>query len=188
MSTFRSSGMRAVPVVLSVICLLLVAIPARATIMQYMEVEELTRLSSDILHGQVLSTSVNWNAEHTRIYTSIRVRINESFKGPLRRDQVITVTQLGGEKGGMRMDYVGRPEFAAGESVALFTVRGKRDDFIVVGLKQGKMHVEGSEVRRDFSGLMLVDSAARGGAVRAVTPKMARLTLDELRTRVRGVR
>ncbi|MDX2033827.1 MAG: hypothetical protein SF339_24340 [Blastocatellia bacterium] len=188
MRTFQSSGLRAFPLILTAVCLLLVVIPARATIMQYMEVEELTKLSSDVFHGQVLSTSVDWNAEHTRIYTTIRVRISEAFKGGLRRDQLITVTQLGGEKDGMRMDYVGRPEFAAGEWVALFTVRGKRDDFIVVGLKQGKMRVEGSEVKRDFTGLMLVDSAAGGGALRPITPKTTRLTLNELRTRVRGVK
>lgn len=188
MRPLRIPGMRVVPIIPAVLCLLLAAIPARATIMQYMDVEELTKLSSEVFHGQVISTSVDWNAERTRIYTTVRVRIQESFKGGLRRDQIVTVTQLGGEKDGLRMDYVGRPEFTAGESVALFTVRGKRDDFIVVGLKQGKMRVEGSEVKRDFTGLMLVDSAAGGGALRPITPKTTRLTLNELRTRVRGVK
>ncbi len=176
------------PAALAAFCLLLAAIPARATIMQYMEVEELTKLSTEIFHGQVISVSVDWNAERTRIYTTARVRVQEAFKGAVRREQIVTVTQLGGEKDGIRMDYVGRPEFAMGESVALFTVRGKRDDYIVVGLKQGKMQVEGREVKRDFAGLMLVEAPSRGGALRAVTPRSTRLSLDEFRARVRNAR
>jgi hypothetical protein len=158
--------------------------PARATIMQYLEIEELTRLSSDIFYGQVVSTNVYWNAERTHIYTAVRVRVNETFKGSTRRDQIVTVTQPGGEKDGIRMDYVGRPEFAVGESVALFTIRGKRNDFIVVGLKQGKMRVERGEVIRDFSGLALVDGVGRGKSLRSVNLKSMRLTMDELRNRI----
>lgn len=172
---------------LSLAVMLIVAVmtaPARATIMQYLEIEELTRLSSDIFHGQVVSTSVYWNAERTHIYTAVRVRINETFKGLTRRDQIVTVTQPGGEKDGIRMDYAGRPEFAEGESVALFTLRGKRDDFIVVGLKQGKMRVERGEVIRDFSGIMLVDGVGRGRSLRPVNLKSTRLTMGEFRNRV----
>src|SRR5215471_4179403 len=101
---------------------------AIATVMQYLTIEDLTGLSSDIFRGQVVSTSVSWGADHKRIYTSVRVRVEETFKGSPRVDQVITVTQLGGEKDGIRMDYAGRPEFAVGEEVALFTVRGGNDD------------------------------------------------------------
>ncbi len=162
--------------------------PANATIMQYLEIEDLTRLSSDIFHGQVISTATYWNAERTHIYTGVRVRVSESFKGSTRRDQVVTVTQPGGERDGIRMDYAGRPEFTAGESVALFTVRGRHNDFIVVGLKQGKMRVEGREVIRDFSGIMLVDRPNRparsGERLRTVTPKSTRLNVEELRGRI----
>lgn len=172
---------------LSLAVMMIVAImtaPARATIMRYLEIEELTRLSSDVFHGQVVSTSVYWNAERTHIYTAVRVRINETFKGSTRRDQIVTVTQPGGEKDGIRMDYSGRPEFAVGESVALFTIRGKKDNFIVVGLKQGKMRVERGEVIRDFSGIVLVDGVGRGKSLRSINLKSTRLTMDELRNRV----
>ncbi|MGE0126888.1 MAG: hypothetical protein AB7U82_02195 [Blastocatellales bacterium] len=157
---------------------------ANATIMQYLEIEDLTRLSSDIFHGQVVSTNVYWNAERTHIYTAVRVRIGESFKGSTRRDQIVSVTQPGGERDGIRMDYAGRPEFAVGESVALFTVHGKKDDFIVVGLKQGKMRVERDQVVRDFSGIMLVDRVGRGKSLRPVNLKSTHLAMNEFRNRV----
>ncbi|MGH9853346.1 MAG: hypothetical protein ACREBD_26190 [Blastocatellia bacterium] len=167
---------------------MIVTLPASATIMQYLEIEDLTRLSSDVFHGQVISTNTYWNAERTHIYTSVRVRISESFKGATRRDQFVTVTQPGGEKDGLRMDYAGRPEFAVGESVALFTVRGKNDDFIVVGLKQGKMRVERGEIVRDFSGIMLVERLNGGRNLRPVTPRSTRLTMEELRNRIARAR
>lgn len=167
---------------------MLAASRASATIMQFLEIEDLTRLSSDIFHGQVISTETYWNAERTHIYTAARVRIGESFKGSTRRDQIVTVTQLGGEKDGLRMDYAGRPEFTAGESAVLFAVRGKRDDFIVVALKQGKMRVEGGEVARDFSGIRLIDGLNGGKNLRPITPRSTRLTLDELRNRIARAR
>lgn len=158
--------------------------PANATIMQYLEIEDLARLSSDIFRGQVVSTNAYWNAERTHIYTAIRVQINETFKGSTYRDQTVTVTQPGGEKDGIRMDYAGRPEFTVGEPVALFTIRGKKDDFIIVGLKQGKMRIERNEVVRDFSGILLLDRAGRGKGLRPVTLKSTRLTVDEFRNRI----
>jgi hypothetical protein len=162
--------------------------PASATIMQFLEIEDLTRLSSDVFHGQVISTNTYWNAERTHIYTSIRLRVSESFKGSTRRDQIVTVAQPGGEKDGFRMDYAGRPEFAVGESVALFTIRGKNDDFIVVGLKQGKMRVERGEIIRDFSGIMLVERPNGGRNLRPVAPRSTRLTMEELRRSIARAR
>jgi hypothetical protein len=156
--------------------------------MQYLEVEDLTRISSDIFHGQVISTETYWNAERTRIYTKALVRVDEPLKGSTRRSTVVTVTQLGGEKDGIRMDYSGRPEFAAGELVVLFTTRGKNSDFIVVGLKQGKMRVEGGEVTRDFSGITLVDRSGGGKNLKPITVKPTRMMFDDLRNRIARTR
>lgn len=178
--------------VLALVCLTTAFLtsPAQATIMKYLEIEDLTRFSSDIFHGQVLSTYTFWNAGRTRIYTTVRVRINESFKGGSRRDQVVTLTQLGGEKDGIRMDYAGRPTFSTDESVVLFATRAKSGDLTVVALKQGKMNVEGAEVKRDFSGLTLIDSPAAPAAgdagknPRPLALKSSRLPLDDLRLRI----
>ncbi len=156
--------------------------------MRYLEVEDLTRLSSDVFQGQVVSTATYWNPEHTRIYTSIRVRVDESLKGSTRRSEVVTVTQYGGEKDGVRLDYSGRPEFSAGEPIVLFTVRGKNSDFIVVGLKQGKMRVEGNEVTRDFSGITLVDRSSDGAQPLPIPARSTRMKLDDLRNRVSRTR
>ncbi|MCI0338518.1 MAG: hypothetical protein L0226_13155 [Acidobacteria bacterium] len=173
---------------LATIMAALVVLPVQATIMQYLEVEDLTRLSSDIFHGQIISTETFWNAERTRIYTHVRVRIDEPLKGSIRRSEIITVKQLGGEKDGVRMDYAGRPEFSAGESVVLFTTRLKNNDLVVVALKQGKMLVEGDEVKRDFSGITLVERSSSGKNLQQITVKPSRMTIDELRNRIARTR
>ena len=165
---------------------------AHATIVRYLEVEELARLSTDVIHGQVISTRTYWDESHTRIYTAVRVQVTETFKGIAQRGAIVTITQLGGELDGMRLDYSGRPQFGSGEAVVLFTKTGQKKDLIVVGMKQGKLRVVGDEVVRDFSGLTLVegpgtaakDSANRAAALRPPVRVQTRMSLSELRQRL----
>ena len=166
------------------VAVLFIALSSQATIMQRLEVEELTRNSSDVFHGQTVSTEIYWNAEHTRIYTSASVRINETLKGSAKRGDVVKVVQLGGEKDGVMIDYAGRPEFAVGESVVLFTTRTRAGELTIVALKQGKMRVEGQTVIRDFSGLTLLDSGKAGKGLQPAKASPTRLTMDELRQRI----
>ncbi|MEO6724100.1 MAG: hypothetical protein ABIU20_03720 [Blastocatellia bacterium] len=157
--------------------------------MQRLEIEELVRNSSDVFHGQIVSTETYWNAEHTRIYTGVRIHINETLKGIVKRGDLVKVVQLGGEKDGVRMDYAGRPEFAMGESAVLFTTRNRNNDLTVVALKQGKMRVEGQTVTRDFSGLTLINGTKAGKDLQPLKSSptqltSVQLTMDELRQRV----
>jgi hypothetical protein len=164
-------------------------LPAYATIMHLMNVETLTRRSSEIFHGQVTSIETVWNADRSRIYTRISVRVEELLKGTLNRSQIVTVTQLGGELDGLRLDYPGRAIFSKNENVVLFTKRGNNNDLVIIGLKQGKMTVEGGEVRRDLSGLTLVKQRQDGrGLQQITTPGSLRMTLGELRNRIAATR
>jgi hypothetical protein len=166
----------------------LIVLPAQATVMQFLSVENLTRRSSDVFYGQVISTETEWDADRTNIYTRIHVRIEEPFKGSLSRSQIVTVTQLGGHIDGETLHYEGRPEFFKNELVVLFTKRGKNNDFIVVGLKQGKMTVEGGEVKRDLSGITFVERSADSRGLRQITVKPERITIAQLRNRVANAR
>jgi hypothetical protein len=181
------------PVTLLVLLLLaaaaiFLALSTQATIMQRLEIEELARNSSDVFHGEIVSTETYWNSPRTRIYTGVNVRIHESFKGAARRGETIKVVQLGGEKDGQRTEYAGRPEFAAGESVVLFTTRTRNGELTVVALKQGKMRVDGVNVTRDFSGLMLMERSKSGRELQSVKASPVQLTLNELRQRIARVK
>jgi hypothetical protein len=180
---------------LALLCLGLAAlcVPVSATVMRYLEIEELARLSTDVLHGQVVSTKTYWDESHTRILTAVRVQITEAFKGSAKPNEIVTITQAGGELDGLRQDYSGRPIFTVGEAVVIFTKPGRRGDHIVIGLKQGKLRVAGTEALRDFSGITLLEQRASApGTARAATGQptrvQTRLTLNELRQRVANAR
>jgi hypothetical protein len=185
-SLARSVRLR-LPLLASFLAALMV-LPVHATTMQLYTVEELAGRSSDVFYGQVISTETNWNADRTRIYTSVQVRIDETFKGSVRRSEIVTVTQFGGEMGGVRWDYLGRPVFSQGETVVLFTTRMKNNNLIVVGLKQGKMNVVGGEVKRDLSGITFVERTPDGRGFRQTTVRPQRMTLAELRNRIARTR
>ncbi len=164
------------------------ALIAQATIMQRLEIEELTRKSTDVFYGQVMATQTYWNADHTRIYTGVQVRVFESFKGAARNGETVKVVQLGGEKDGFKMDYAGRPEFTTGESIVLFTTRNRQNELTVVGLKQGKLPVNGQTVTREFSGLMLLERSKSGKDLQPAKPASTQLSLSELRRRIASVK
>ena len=160
--------------------------------MKYLEIEDLARLSTDIIHGQVLSTRTYWDDTHTRILTAVRVQVNECFKGASKRGAVVTITQWGGELDGIRMDFSGRPTFQVGETTVLFTRANPHNDLLVVGLKQGKLIVQGNEAKRELSGVSFVDAAvANNQTAAAAQPRKTvqmRYTLDELRERIMRLR
>jgi len=163
---------------------LFLALSAQATVVQKLEVEELARLSTNVFHGQILSTQTNWNKEHTRIYTRAQIRISESYKGNIKPGATVSVVQPGGEKDGVRMDYDGRPVMTDGESVVLFTTRTRNNDLTIVGLKQGKMQVSGQTVTRDFSGLTVMERVKTGNALVPAKNLSVRMSMDELRQRI----
>ena len=176
---------------LTLLCLGLVSLgsPARATVMRYLEIEELARLSTNVFHGEILSTKVYWDESHTRILTAVRVQITEALKGSARPRDIVTITQAGGELDGLRQEYVGRPIFNVGESVVLFTKPGRQGDHLVIGLKQGKLRVVGAEAQRDFSGITLLDTSTANAPRRLnVNGVQTRLSLSELRQRVAKAR
>jgi hypothetical protein len=153
--------------------------------MRFLDVEDLTRISTHVFRGEVLSNEVKWADDHHAIYTSTRIRVDEGLKGPLSSGQIVTVNQLGGEIDGMKLDYQGRPIFTVGESVLLFTTEPKPDSLVVMALKQGKMRIEGDAAVRDLSGIDFVSSqsASRIPQKSGAKPQ-ERIPLSQVRTRI----
>lgn len=169
--------------------------PARATVMRYLTIEELTQTAAHVIQGEVLSTKVYWDDSHTRILTAVRVQIKDTLKGATKTGDIVTITQAGGELDGLRQEYSGRPHFRVGEQVVLFTRPGRQNDQVIIGLKQGLLRVQGADAVRDFSGITLVDQSAALKTPRRVATAngqpvqvQTRLSLAELRQRVAQVR
>jgi hypothetical protein len=172
------------PWVLTVITLFAFATGLQATIMQFLDVEDLTAISSHVFLGEVLSSQPQWSDDHKTIYTSTKIRISETFKGTLSDGQVITINQLGGELDGIAMDYAGRPTFTVGEYAVVFATQPRKGSFVVTALKQGKMQIQGDTVVRDFSGITLVNKNGSGRNAQSVQKPIVRFSLNELRTRI----
>jgi hypothetical protein len=169
---------------------------AEATLMKYLEIEDLARLSTEVVQGQVLSTRSYWDDSHTRILTAVRVQVDDCFKGSSKRGATVTINQLGGELDGLRQDFSGRPLFKAGESVVLFARALAKNELHLVGLKQGKLLVSGNEARRELGGISFIDAAVGAKDASALTTAAGkplktvqmRYNLDELRERIARVR
>jgi hypothetical protein len=167
---------------------------AEATLMKYLEIEDLARLSSEVIRGQVVSTKIYWDDKHQHILTGVRVQVNDCYKGKAQRGATVTLTQLGGTLDGITMDYSGRPTFRVGENVVVFARPNQYNDLLVVGLKQGKLAVRGDEAVRELGGVSFVDADLTPMANRSANNTGARKTvqmrysLTELRDRVARVR
>jgi hypothetical protein len=182
------AGFIAQRVVLSLAVLATCFSSAEATLMKYLEVEDLARLATEVIHGQVVSTKTYWDDAHKNILTGINVQVSDCYKGKAARGAVVSLVQLGGTLDGLTMDYSGRPIFRTGEDIVVFARPNQRNELLVVGLKQGKLAVRGNEAVRELSGVSFVDADLAPTAAAGRKTVQMRYALNELRDRVARVR
>ena len=136
---------------------------AQAMILK-MSLQELTADADSIITGQVIETTSQWNAEHTRIYTTVVVSVEDSMKG-LAEQKNITITVPGGEVDGIREWVSDTPVFNSGDRTAVFLRHyPDKDIFNVVGGFQGRFLIDGDKIGKlylkDFK--ELINKALRG--------------------------
>ena len=167
---------------------LLIPSLAVASLVQAMDLAELTARADRIVVAQIVSTNSEWDSSGRNIHTRIEVTVEETWKGSLTVGQRAIIVQPGGSVGDMEMRVHGMPSFAPGEKAVLFL--SGQDAPRVVGMSQGKR-----PVRWDGTAKRWVAQAAEHSAVvrrdsqgrlqpASPEPDMA---LDELRQRVRAL-
>ena len=161
---------------------------AEATLMKYLEVEDLARLATEVIHGEVISTKTYWDDAHKNILTGVRVQVSDCYKGKSTRGATVSLVQLGGTLDGLTMDYSGRPTFRVGENLVVFARPNQRNELLVVGLKQGKLAVRNNEAVRELNGVSFVDADLVPTAKAGRKTVQMRYSLNELRDRVARVR
>ena len=163
--------------------------PAHATQLELLDTRELVLGSHDIVVATVEGVQPRWNESHSKIFTDVTVRVAQALKGGAA--DRITLTELGGEVGGVRYTVPGCPVFTPGEEALLFVWRDTGGRAQVNGLAQGKF-----DIRRDpATGVATVQRSVAGLAVRDVrrlrlVPQgeaPARIRLDDLVTEIRRV-
>jgi len=137
-------------------------IEGNAASVERLSLNEMAELAPTIVHGTVTDVSAAWNDEHTQVFTTVTVRVDESLKG--RTESTITFKQLGGTVGDTRVSVHGFPVFRSGSEVVLFLSDDPYDRIATVGLGQGKFEVYADEatgekkVANDILGLEMFDS------------------------------
>ena len=113
---------------------------AFATQVLYRTPQQLGVDSELVVMGKVQSVESYWNESKTKILTEARIEVRDTYKGAARG--VVSVMQLGGVVGNVRMTVHGAVQWHSGEEVVLFLEPFQNDSFQVSGFSQGKFKVE----------------------------------------------
>ena len=160
---------------------------ASATTVQKFSISDLAKKSETIALARVDDVSSRWDDNHKEIYTFISLKVLDGVKGS-RKNDVLTIRQIGGSAEGKISVVPGMPTFAKGEEVVVFLSPKDRAGYPwVMGLQQGKytvsMDANGfKQVRNDVDGLKTM---SLGGAVDEAKPAPVQPLasfLDEIRT------
>lgn len=139
---------------------LAVAVPAQATVVEALTLQQMCDQSHSAFHGTCASVRTEWTSDHAYVVTIYEFRVTEWLKGG---DGAATtfVTHLGGEKDGVGTGVSGMPRYAEGEEVVLFLNQSHEATgcCMPLGLGQGAFHVKASDkgglaVFRSFAGLV----------------------------------
>jgi hypothetical protein len=149
-----------------IVVALLSTAPADGSVVQGLELEELTAEADRIVLGRVLF-SESFQRRDGQIWTWHRIEVEREIRGNAPDEDEVIVETLGGQIGEIGMRVEGEASFQVGERVLVFVHGGgPYTAFRTVGMGQGVMRVrreKGVEtVRQSREGLMLVRRDAEG--------------------------
>ena len=177
-------------VVLAIAALaMLTASYAAATTVEKMSLRDLAKKSDAIVLARVEDETARYDA-NKEIYTYITLRVLEPVKGP-KKDEVITIRQIGGTVDKIASIVPGTPTFRKGEEVVLFLTQKDGAGYPwVMGLQQGKYSVTADEkgsksVRNEIDGeLKFVAPGGKTTDAEAGKAQPLQSFLDGLRTQL----
>ena len=175
----------------SLLAAFLTASPADGSIVQALDLEELTAEAEQILLGRVLF-SESFQHRNGQLGTWHRVRVEREVAGKAPTEDEIIIETLGGRIDDVAMRVEGEASFTVGERVLVFIHGGgPYSASRAVGMGQGVMRVrtEGGveTVRQSREGLMLVRRNAQGRLERSPGALPEPERLDTLLERLRDL-
>ena len=164
----------------------LIAAPASTTVIQYLDVEQMSQIAAVVAVGEVERVESGWNDEQTKIYTRITIRTEEVIKGD-RGLESVTLKLIGGQVGEHVAKLPGTPVFEPGQRVLCFLEpREDQDGYLLIGMFQGLFRLDESTVGDDLlfqdlppQGVSIIDNARHPATSQMVS-------LPEIRRIVRG--
>ena len=113
---------------------------ALSTQIEYRSPRELGRESSLVVRGRVAAVRSFWNETRTKVFTETTVIVDETYKGA--RASSVSVRQLGGVVGNVRVTVDGAPMWRQDEEVLLFLEPFDASTYQVAGFSQGKLGID----------------------------------------------
>lgn len=172
---------------------LAVTVPARATVMVEVSLDDMVRGADAIVRGTITRTGVRMQIEdgHMEPYSVSEVAVDEWLSGP--GDDHVTVRERGGEWQGAGHFIDGTPHYRVGEEVILFLERNPSGrDFCTYAMAQGKFIVRRGvpgtpgQVRRDLEGMSFAHWEGDGMELRGTDGEPA-MALDTFLARIHAV-
>jgi len=141
---------------------ILAAVPASATTLVRMSLDQITEASTEIVRGHVLSQQTLWNPQHTRIYTYTSLEVDQTYKG--NPPSSVVVQQPGGTVGKVRLFVAGTVQFHTQSAYMLFLERSPADSskFLLVGMMQGAYRIYRDPKTQAETLFLPMGSLARG--------------------------
>lgn len=169
----------------AVLLVLVVALPARASLLLAMDLPALAADSDHVVVGEVRAVTSDWSSDHRTIYTRIDVDVVETWHTSGARTMArVSIYQAGGVVGDLEMVVPGMPKFVVKERAVLF-LRGAPERAVVVGNALGMLPIRAAAGGASVWAPRLGGAAlvAPGGAAGVTVP--ARPTqLTQFRTQV----
>jgi hypothetical protein len=110
-----------------------------AVTFQPLSIETLSRQADLVLHGTVLSKTVQRD-DAGRIFTAIELQVTEIWKGAIGNNPFLIV-QGGGVLGEEEVTVSGQVHYQVGEEVVVFLTRNPRGAGVTLGMIQAKFQV-----------------------------------------------
>lgn len=161
-----------------------VAASASASVMQALPLERLTERADRIVLGKVESQTAHWTDDHARIYTDVTLRVEASYKGRVAPGGTVTFRREGGSVAGIGMKVFGAAELTVGEDALVF-IEERQGASYVVGMAQGKLHVERTP---EASGGRAVQNLSSVSLLGPPDPRLqGDIALEELEQQIRDL-
>ncbi len=136
---------------LSFVILVLSTGTANSTAMLQLGLKDLATGAEKIVQATVTAVVQQWNADHTVIYTYVRMVIKDDLLGS-EEDNEIIIKQPGGSVGTLTLKVLGCAEYKVGEQNILFLSRDPATPaaYQTLGMYQGKytIYTDNQQVAR----------------------------------------
>lgn len=127
-----------IPTAALLLLLFLVPTGAEAQVRK-VTLEDLTRSSTAVILGEAEAPRSFWNEQRTQILTEVKIRVDESVKGDIGGETIITIP--GGRVGSTMYEVSDMPVFQDGEQVLVFLWQHPSGKQLVTAGQQGKLAI-----------------------------------------------